>query len=300
MDIGTWFNLAVVSVSRAGLYTLMATGLSLLFGVMNIPNFAHGALYMLGAYYAVLTYKFLGLNFFLTIVLAAISGFLIGVVLEKVFFYPLRQRAAKQRVWIMNSFLLTVGLSIVLQNAIQAIFGTKYRGIEKYWEGGLKIAGSSISLDRIIGILIAGVAIGIFWFFLKKTTLGLAIQAVAQDETGAQTIGINLNNIHTLTFGLSSMLAGVAGATLLPLKAAYPAMGELPLFSSWFVVILVGLGNIAAVPMGAVIIGLIETISYYYMGAGWQRVITLLLIILLLLFKPRGLFGSDVKGIWER
>lgn len=293
-------DLIITAVIRGGLYCLMAIGLSLVFGVMNIPNFAHGEFYMIGAYVAFLAYKFLGLNPLLSVLLAAIVGFAIGAGVEKGFFYPLRKKGQKQWVWIMNTFLVTVGLSIGLQNIIQVIFGTKYRGIEQYWQETVNILGPTISVDRVVGILIAAVTVIVFWLFLKKTAVGRAIRAVAQDEVGAKIVGINLNNIYTLTFALSSMLAGIAGAALLSVNPAYPTMGLMPLYSSWFVVIMVGLGNIGAIPVGALVIGFIETFSYYTMGAGWQKLTSILLIALILLFKPRGLFGSPVKGIWER
>ncbi|MCF7876103.1 branched-chain amino acid ABC transporter permease [Candidatus Bipolaricaulota bacterium] len=293
-------SLLLAAIVRAGLYTLTATGLSLIFGVMNVPNFAHGELYMIGAYIAVFSFAGLNLPPLVAILLAAILGFILGAIIEKSFFYPLRQRSKRRKIWIMNTFLVTVGLSLLLKNLIQAIAGTKYRGIDSYWQGGLKVAGISISVDRLVGVAIAAVVVLAFWLFLQKTTIGKAIRATAQDETGAKVVGIDLNNIHTLTFALSAMLASIAGASLLSLNPAYPTMGLMPLFSSWFVVILVGLGNIASIPVGALIISLIETFAAYSVGSGWQRLFSLALIIIILLFKPRGLFGSDVKGVWER
>ncbi len=296
----TLASLLVAAIVRAGLYTLSATGLSLIFGVMNVPNFAHGELYMIGAYIAVFTFSGLSLPPLVAILFAGIGGFVIGAIIEKSVFYPLRKRSERRKIWIMNTFLVTVGLSLLLKNLIQVIAGTKYRGIDSYWQGSLRITGISVSIDRLVGVAIAIIVVIIFWLFLQKTTMGKAIRAVAQNEVGAKVVGINLDTIHTLTFALSAMLASVAGASLLSLNPAYPTMGLMPLFSSWFVVILVGLGNIAAVPVGALIISLIETFAAYGFGSGWQRLFSLALIILILLFKPRGLFGSDVKGIWER
>ena len=127
-----------------------------------------------------------------------------------------------------------------------------------------------------------------------------AIRAVAQDERGAMLVGIELDRIHTLSFGLSSMLAGIAGASLLSINPAYPTMGLLPLAKSWLVVILAGLGNIRGAIIGGFIVGIVEAASYYFLGAGWQDVTSVTMLIIILLFKPSGLFGTEVKGILER
>jgi len=276
----------------------MALGLALVFGVMNIPQFAHGEFYMVGAYAAFFAAVVLGLNPLLAILFGTFISFFVGVLIEKTAFYPLRQRTEE---WVMNAFLLTVGLSFVLQNAALALMGSSYRGVAKYWEGSIKVAaGLSTSVDRLVSFLIAIVAIGVVWVFLQRTQTGRAIRAVAQDERGATLVGISLSKIHTLTFGLGCALAGLAGASLLPITQAYPFVGFRPLVESWFVVILVGLGNIPGAVVGGFIVGMLETGSYYFLGAGWQDVITLFVLILILLFKPSGLFGGAVKGIWER
>jgi branched-chain amino acid transport system permease protein len=153
----------------------------------------------------------------------------------------------------------------------------------------------SISTDRVAGFGIAIAVILAFVLFMNKTQTGRAIRAVSQDETGSSLVGIDLNRIHTLTFALSAMLAGVAGACLLSINPAYPSMGLNPLYKSWFVAILVGMGNVGASIVGGLLVGLLETVTYSYVGGGWQDVISLGIIILILLFKPKGLFG--VKGI---
>ncbi|HIC88392.1 MAG TPA: branched-chain amino acid ABC transporter permease, partial [Anaerolineae bacterium] len=286
------------SLVRGGLFALMAVGLSLVFGVMNIPHFAHGEFYMLGAYAAFFAYRKWGLYPLLVILIAGLIDFAVGAAVEKSVFYPLRRRSREG--WIMNSFLLTVGLSFVLQNGVQAIWGAEYRGVTSYWKGALQIGSLGISVDRAVAFLIAIVSIVVFWFFLQRTRTGRAIRAVAQDETGAKLMGINIDNVQTLTFALSSMLAGIAGASLLSINPAYPTVGLVPLYVSWYVVILVGLGNVAAAIPGGFIVGLLQTLSSYYLGVGWQDAASLAIIIVILLVRPAGIFGSEVKGVWER
>lgn len=286
-------ELLVVSILRGGIYILMAMGLTLVFGVMKIPNFAHGEFYMLGAYFAFIASAIFGLNPILCIIFAMLGGFLVGAIIEKVTFYPLRKRSGGD--WLLNSFLVTAGISFIIQNSALAIAGPDFKGVTSFWSGSLNFAGMSISADRVISFLIAIGVVGIFWLFLKKTKTGNAILAVSENETGAMLMGIELNKIHTLTFALSCMLAAIAGAALLSITPAYPTMGLQPLYKSWFVVILVGLGNIEATIVGGLVVGLIEALSSYGLGTAWQEVICLSIIILVLIFKPAGLFGKGLK-----
>lgn len=299
MHGGSLWELLLTGVMRGGLYALMAVGLSLVFGVMNIPQFAHGEFYMLGAYIAYFIFQWGGWSPALAIPLAAAAGFLVGALIERSLFLPLRRRSKEQ--WTLNSFLLTVGLSFVLQNGALALWGANYRGVVRYWSGSFHFATTmSISMDRVVGFGISIVSIAFFWLFLARTRVGRAIRAVAQDETGARLVGIDLDRIQSLTFALSTMLAALAGASLLSINPAHPSMGSEALYKSWYVVILSGLGNVGGAIPGGFLLGILETLSYYVFGAGWQDVISLSVLILILLFKPGGLFGSEVKGIWEQ
>lgn len=294
MDVSAIWDLLVGGILRGGMYVLMAMGLSLVFGVMKIPNFAHGEFYMLGAYFAYFACVVWGFPPAVAIIIAAAGGFLSGAIIEKSTFYPLRKKSRGD--WIMNSFLVTAGLSFILQNLALSLLGADFRGVPQYWVGSVTwFSGLNISVDRVVAFLIAMGSVGIFWLFLKKTKTGNAILAVSEHETGAMLMGIELNKIHTLTFALSSMLAAIAGAALLSIIPAYPTMGLQPLYKSWFVVILVGLGNIQATLIGGFIVGIIEAFASFSLGSMWQDVISLSIIILVLLFKPTGLFGKKLK-----
>jgi branched-chain amino acid transport system permease protein len=299
MDLSIIWNLFITGILRGGLYALMAGGLALLFGVMNICNFAHGELFVIGAYIAYFAHVTFGLPPILAILVAAVGSFLAGAVIEKVFLMPLRRRSKGE--WIMNTFLLTSGMSVVLQNTAQRIWGVKYRGITQYWKGIIQITPDmGISVDRAVAFLIAVTAIVLFWLVMRHTKLGRAIRAVSQSEQGAMLVGIDLDNIQTLTFALGSLLAGLGGASMLSLIPAYPFAGAKPNITSWFVVTVVGLGNVGGSIVGGFFVGLLESFAFYYLGQGWQDVVSLGILILLLLVKPSGLFGSEVKGVLER
>jgi branched-chain amino acid transport system permease protein len=214
-------------------------------------------------------------------------------------FRQLRKRSREN--WVMNSFLLTVGLSVVLINAHQLFFGADFKGITRYFSGmPVTIMDVFISRDRVIAFLLAAVVVGAFWFFMTYTRTGRAIRAVSQDETGALIVGIGLNGIMMLTMALSCALAAVAGAGLLFMYPAYPAVGLEPLYMAWFVVILSGLGNVIGSVMGAFMVALLKVLTVEYIGAGWDFVVPSALIIVILIFKPSGIFGSEVRGVLDK
>ena len=201
----------------------------------------------------------------------------------------------------MNSFLLTVGLSVVIINGVQLIWGTDFKGITRYWEAPpLDLFGVSISIDRLVIFCLSLITLVLFWYFLKNTRTGRAIRAVSQDETGARMLGIDLNSIQVLTMALSSALAAMAGASLLFMFPSYPTVGMKPLYIAWYVVILVGMGNISGAMLGGFIVALLQTMTSYFIGSGWEDVIPPAVVMLILLIRPSGLLGTGVKGIHEQ
>ncbi len=307
-------SIVVDTLVTGGMWALLAAGLALVFGVMNIPNFAHGEFFMIGSLTAFFVFSPLQdamlsdpggtglLKIFAPfpgMILAAVVGFGAGVLMEAILFRPLRKRSRDQ--WVMNTFLLTAGVSVVLINSDRLVFGNDFRGITRYWDvHPIEVFGVSVSVDRLAVFVIALVTIALFSLFLLRTRTGRAMRAVAQDEAGAQMAGISLNRIFMLTMGLSCGLAALAGAALLWLYPSYPDVGLQPLYLAWYVVILAGLGNVQGAIIGAFIVSLIQTLSVYYVGVGWVDVLPTLFIILILLFRPSGLFGSEVKGVWEQ
>lgn len=300
------------TIVTGGMWALLSMGLSLVFGVMNIPNFAHGEFFLAGSLTAYFVFTPLSqmlqenpspilslLAPLLGIVAALVVGLILGAVLEKLVFYQLRRRSQEQ--WVMNSFLLTVGISVVFINLVQMIWGANFRGVFRYWDlPALRLFGTEVSIDRVAAFLLAAIALTVFWFFMRRTQTGRAIRAVAQDEMGSLMVGINLNRILLLTMSLSAGLAAMAGASLLFIFPAYPTAGLRPLYVAWYVVILVGLGNVSAAVVGGFIVALLQTLTSFYVGVGWEDVVPTVVIIIILIVKPSGLFGSEVKGIQEQ
>jgi branched-chain amino acid transport system permease protein len=304
--------LLVNTIITGGMLALVATGLTLMLGVLNIAMFAHGEFFMIGSLTAF--YVFTPISNYINenpesfiavigpliaMVAAAIVGAICGIISEKLVFGPLRKRSTDN--WVMNSFLLTVGLSVLLINLHQLIFGADFKGIIGYWSGSsISIYDVFISRDRVMAFVIATVVVALFWFFMTYTRTGMAIRAVSQDITGAQIVGIDIEKIVLLTISLSCALSAVAGGSLLFMYPSYPTVGLEPLYLAWFVVILSGLGNILGAVAGAFMVALLKVVTVEYIGAGWDFVVPSALIMLVLIFKPSGIFGSDVRGALDK
>lgn len=300
------------SLIVGGMWALIAVGLSIVFGVMNIVSFVHGEFFMIGGLVAYTVYTPIN-NYlkvhpsawlqiiapFFGIVASIIVGAILGIIIERILFYPLRKKSESQ--WIMNAYLVTVGLSVILINGVQLVVGPNYKGISRYWDvEPLRVFGLNVPVDRVVIFSIGVITLALFWYFLSSTKTGRGIRAVSQDEIGAQMVGINLNSVYILTFGLSTALAAMAGAVLLSMFPFNPTVGLKPLYIAWFVVILAGLGNVEGAIIGGFIVAFLQTLSSTFIGIGWEDVVPTLLMIIILLVRPSGLFGSEVKGIHEK
>lgn len=295
-----------------GMLALVAIGLALVLGVMNVASFVHGEYFMIGtliAYYVFTPlHEYLSMNPnpilasiapLIAILIAAVGGAIAGGLTEIMVFAPMRRRSREN--WVMNSFLLTVGLAVVLINGHQLIFGADFKGIVRYWSGSpFTILNVFISRDRVFAFLLSIFVIIAFWLFMRMTKTGRAIRAVSQDETGALMVGINLGGILIFTMALGCSMAAIAGSSLLFLYPSYPVVGLEALYMSWFIVILVGLGNIIGALIGGFMVALLKVLTVEYIGAGWDFVVPTALIILVLIFKPSGIFGSEVRGALEK
>jgi branched-chain amino acid transport system permease protein len=302
----------VNTIVTGGMLALVSMGLALTLGVLNIPMFAHGEYFMIGTLTAY--YVFTPISQYtgahpestltvwgplITIIAAMAAGALAGAISEVLVFRQLRKRSREN--WVMNSFLLTVGLSVVMVNAHQMLFGADFKGITNYWAGApVMIMDVFVSRDRVMAFVLATVVVALFWFFMTYTRTGRAIRAVSQDETGSLMVGIGLNGILMLTISLSCALAAIAGAGLLFMYPSYPSVGLEPLYMAWFVVILSGLGNVLGAVMGSFMVALLKILTVEYIGTGWDFVVPSALIILILIFKPSGIFGTGVRSALDK
>jgi branched-chain amino acid transport system permease protein len=297
MDLSLLTDPAILSelifqgLVRGAMYALMGIGLSLIFGILGVVNFAHGEFFMLGTYAMYFVSAALGLPFVAGVAAAAVALFVVGVLVERALLEPLRRRAGRD--WLLDSFVLTIGLMVILQNLALLGFGSRRRGVTSLVEGSIVIGDVTITYERLAILALAVVIVGLLAAYIRFSATGKAIRATAQHPEAAQTLGIDINRIYTVAFGIGTALAGAAGALLISIFPAFPTVGYQPVLKSFAVVILGGLGSIPGAIAGGFVLGIVEAYTIFFMSAGWQSVITPLIIILVLVFRPQGLFTAQ-------
>ncbi len=279
-------------ISQSAVYCLMAFGLSLVYGTARILNFAHGSLYTTGAYVAwVLTVGGLNLPMLAAMPLLVVILYLFGMVIEKTVVRPLRST----KDWKINTMMVTLGLAFILDNANSMIFGPIGKPMPPFFEGTVTIFGAVVSSHRI-GVLIIALLIVIgLELFLQRTPFGQAVRAVSQDSEGAAQVGINANRIYSFTFGLSVVLTGIAGMLLAPLFLISPLGGWELFLKAFVIVVLGGLGSTRGAVVAAFILGLIESVVIFQLGASWTMPVWLVTLLIVLMIRPQGLMGVWAK-----
>ena len=276
----------ISGILMGGIYALVAVGLTLIFGVMNIVNFAHGEFLMISMYLTFWAFHYFQLDPYLSILVVAPVLFLFGLLTQR----TIIQRLVNAEHY--TQIFVTVGLSIVMVNLVLFLWKADYRMIKtSYTMSVLRFSGMVISYPRLISFLVAvGITLLLF-LFLKYTYLGKAIRATAQDNRGARLMGVNIRRMYLFTFGLGSAIVGVAGAVLSPIYYAFPTVGMHFVLICFVVVVLGGLGNITGAFFGGLIIGVIEAFSGFFISPDLKEAVYFLIFVLVLILKPSGLFG---------
>jgi branched-chain amino acid transport system permease protein len=276
----------VNTVILGGTYALLGIGLTLIFGIMRVVNFAHGELYAFGAYTVYLVAAALGLDFFLGLVIAVIAGALLGALIEIALLRPMRSAD------IDTVMLVMIGAWIVMQNTELLVWGGVAKAIvTPFPDAPLAIGPVSISWLRLFVLVVALMLILGSYVVIHRTKLGKAMRATFQDTDTAALMGVNISGVYTATFALGSGLAAAAGALLGPVFLVTPTMGDLASLKAFAIVILGGLGNITGATIGGFILALVEEIGAGYISSGYRDAMGFLIIIAVLLVKPTGLFA---------
>jgi branched-chain amino acid transport system permease protein len=276
----------VNAVVLGGTYALLGIGLTLIFGIMRVVNFTHGELYAFGAYTVYLAAAALGLNFFFGLVVAVVAGMLLGAMIEIALLRPMR--AAD----IDTVMLVMIGAWIVMQNTELLVWGGVAKAIvTPFPDAPLVIGPVSISWLRVFVLAAALLLILGAYALIHRTKLGKAMRATFQDADAAALMGVHIKGIHTATFAIGSSLAAAAGTLLGPVFLVTPTMGDLASLKAFAIVILGGLGNITGATIGAFILALVEELGAGYVSSGYRDAMGFLIIIVVLLFKPTGLFA---------
>jgi branched-chain amino acid transport system permease protein len=271
------------------IYCLMAIGLTMIFGVMKISNFAHGDFLMFGAYLAIYSTVYVTgwVGWIGAMFVAAVGVGILGFIAEKFLFRPLMKRNSD-----IDVIMLSIGLSIFLANGAHLVFGaTPKMLVDPFQSENVNLFFFSTSLIRILSFLFAIFAIIVLQLFLTKTKVGTAIRAVSQNRNASMLMGIDTSFIYGLTFIVGSVLAGLSGVLSGTIFAVSPTMGALPTLKAFAITIMGGMGSIRGAIFGGFVLGIAEALGGNYISMDYKNAIGFVIIIVILLVMPEGLFG---------
>jgi branched-chain amino acid transport system permease protein len=273
-----------------GTYALLGIGLTLIFGIMRVVNFAHGELYAFGAYFVYLASVLLGLNFFLSLVVAIAFGFILGAVIEFLLLRPMRGAD------IDTTMIVMIGAMIVMQNTEQYVWGGVAKSVPTpFGESTLVVGPVSVAWLRVFVFFAALALIAGSYLLINRTKIGKAMRATFQDRDTASLMGVNIQFVYMATFAIGSSLAAAAGALLGPVYVISPRMGDIASLKAFAIVILGGLGSIGGATIGGFILAFAEELGAGYISSGYRDAMGFLIIILVLMFKPTGLFARSER-----
>jgi branched-chain amino acid transport system permease protein len=282
----TLLQSVVSGILTGSLYAMIAVGLTIVFGVMRIINMAHAEMVMLGMFGAFWTHELGNIDPFFSLLIWMPAMFAFGMLVQR---FLLKKIIPSGE---LNTLLYTAGLSLLIANLALFFWTGNYRNINlEYGVTPLRPFGISISVPLAIAFVLAIVITSVLYLFLSRTDTGRAIRATAQNPASAALMGVNVQRIDMITFGLGTGLAGAAGVLLAPSLYLYPTVGEILIVKCFVIVVLGGLGSIPGAIAGGVLLGLVESLGAVYVSVAYKDTIGFVLFLLVLLFRPAGLFG---------
>ena len=279
-------QLVVFAILLGGIYGLVALGLTMIFGVMDVINFAHGALMVVAMYALLYLSDATGLSPFLFIPVAILLLFVLGVVIYRATIAPIIESSQE------NQLIVTFGVLLILVSTVEIFYGADPQTLD-LGLGSFEVAGVFIPEGQLYALVISLVALVATYLFLERTMLGRAIRGTADNRDGAQYVGINVPRIDALTFGLGAALAGLAGAVIPLFQSFTPFLGDRYLINAFVVVVLGGLGSFPGAFLGGLIVGFVQVFGSFYLGGSQYQIAIFLIFIAVLLVKPEGLLGGS-------
>ena len=270
-------------------YGLMAVGLTMIFGMMDVINFAHGELYMLGGVFAYYLASLLGINFFGSIALAVVLVMVVGLIFDQLVLRKLRNEPT------LITILVTIGLSIFLQSTVMLFWGPSPQSIPSPFSSkAIQIGFIFLTPFKIFMAVITVAVIFGLHLLIQKTTLGKSMRAVFQEKESAAIVGIDINRVYAINFALGSGLAALAGALLGTLFVVYPNMGLIAVVKAFLIVIMGGMGNFLGAIFGGLLLGVVESMAAGFISSSYKDLFGLLIVMILLVVRPYGLFGRKI------
>ena len=285
-----FFMQFINGLNIGSIYALIALGYTMVYGIAKLINFAHGDVIMVGAYISFISMKF-GLPWWLAVIISIVVCAVLGVVMEKVAYKPLRNASR------ISLLITAIGISYLLQNLFQLIFGANPQPYHAFITlPALNLGGISIQANYYITFSVSVLLMILLTLFVNKTTMGKAMRAVSEDEGAAKLMGINVDTTISLTFVIGCALAAIAGilyANCYPM--INPTLGSLPGIKAFIAAVLGGIGSIPGAVIGAFILGMVEAMTKAYISSQLTDTIVFAILILMLVFKPAGILGKNVK-----
>lgn len=287
MSLWLFIQSLIDGLLMGGIYSIMAIGLTLIFGVMGIINFAQGALMMLGMYVTYWAFTLAGIDPYLSLPLSAIALFILGALIQK---------GVLERVMDApdhNILLITFGIMMIIENTALVLFSPDFRSIKVPWlSETIKMGDYVVSKPKLIAFFISmSVALLLYWF-LQKSYLGKAIRGTANNKIGAALVGIKSKRINYITFGLGAAIAAIAGSLMTPIISISPSIGHTFILKTFVVVVLGGLGNVLGAFVGGLIIGVSEALAGAAFSGTLNELVIYVIFVLILIFRPKGIFGG--------
>ena len=283
-----FFQQFVNGIALGSVYSLVALGLTLVYGVLKVPNFAHGALYMAGAYVSYVMLTSFGASYVVAMAVSVAVLAVLGGSMEWLVFRKLEGKTP------VHSMIAALGLLFFMEGTADVIWGPTFRQVPTPFDGVVTLLGVNITEQRILVIVAAVVTMVGLYLLLKRTLVGMSIEAMAQDREGALLVGIDIRRVAMLTFAISGALAAVAGSLIAPLLLVFPNMGELIILKAFVIVILGGMGSVPGAILGGYLLALAETMAGTYVSFAFSELIAFGMLVLVLVIRPTGLFRKGV------
>jgi branched-chain amino acid transport system permease protein len=281
-------QIIVNGVVLAANYALIALGLTLIFGIMNFLNFAHGQMYMLGGFAVYYVYGNFGMNYFVALLACALILFAIGVLFETLFFRRVLRIATREE----NSMLLAVGTALLLENIALFAFGEKQRGVPPVVTGVYQIFGAYLPASRLLVLVLSALMVAALLLFVQYTKPGRAMRAVAQDKEVTLLMGVDVNRISALGFGIGAAFAGLAGGLLITISAINSGIGTAISIKAFIMIMIGGAGVVAGAILGGVVLGFAEAIGYALIPGSITYLLIFIAMIVFLILRPQGIMGK--------
>lgn len=278
------FNGLVLSAS----YAVIALGITLIFSIMNILNFAHGQMFMVGGFVVYYVYGQYHLPFALGLVAATVMVGIVGVLFELLFFRRVRRIARREE----NTILLAVGTALLLENVALFLFGEKERGVPDVFDGVLRIGDAFVPEGRLLVLGLSVALIVALLLFVSGTKIGRAMRAVAQDREASLLMGVNVDHISAIGFGIGAGLAGLGGALLVTLSGVNAGIGTSITTKAFIMIMIGGAGVVAGSILGAIVLGFAEAIGYALLPGSVTYLVIFVVLILFLILRPQGIMGK--------